>query len=98
MPADWLGVVRCEGGVTLFQALLGNVGTCRLDVKGEVQVANAIRASVPIPGTGADPLVVVMKSGNADGAKGRGHSVLALGQPAKGGTLGKDKVVLVTGG
>ena len=48
--------------MTLFQALLGNVGTCRLDAKGEVQVVNAMRASVPMPGTGADPLVVVMKS------------------------------------
>ncbi len=47
--------------MTLFQALLGNVGTCRLDVKGEVQVVNAIRTSVPMPGTGAELLVVVMK-------------------------------------
>ncbi len=62
MPADWLGGVRCVGGVTLFQALLGNVGTGRLDVKGEVQVVSATRASVPMPGTGADPLVVAMKS------------------------------------
>ena len=27
MPADWLGGVRCIGGVTLFQTLFGNVGT-----------------------------------------------------------------------
>ena len=84
--------------MTLFQALLGNVGTGRADAKGEIQVVGAMRMSVPMQRTGADPLVVVMKSGNADGAKGRGHSVFALGQPAKGGTLGKDKVVLVTGG
>ncbi len=74
--------------MTLFQALLGNVGTCRTDAKGEVQVVRAMRARVPMRYTGADQLVVVMKSGNADGAKGLGHSVLALGQPAKGGTLG----------
>ena len=61
MPADWLGGVRCVGGVTLLQALLGNVGTCRLDVKGEVQVVNAIRTSVPRLGTGAGQLVVVTK-------------------------------------
>ncbi len=85
MPADWLGGVRCGGGVTLFQALLGNVGTCRVDVKGEVQVVNATRTSVPMPSTGAEQLVVVMKRGNARGAKGLRHSVSRLGQPARGG-------------
>ena len=88
MPVDWLGGVRCVGGVTLFQALLGNVGTCRLDVKGEVQVVNPIRASVPMPGTGAEQLVVALKRGNVRGAKGLRHSVLALGQPEKGGAHG----------
>ena len=88
VPADWLGGVRCGGGVTLFQALFGNVGTCRLDVKGEVQVVDATRMRVPMPGTGADLPVVAMKSGNADGAKGRGHSVLRLGQPERGGAHG----------
>ena len=88
MPADWLGGVRCVGGVTLFQALLGNVGTCRLDVKGEVQVANVMRTSVPMPGTGAEQLVVALKRGNGRGAKGLRHSVVALGQPEKGGTHG----------
>ena len=88
MPVDWLGGVRCGGGVTLFQALLGNVGTGRADAKGEIQVVGAIRMSVPMRRTGADPFVVAMKSGNADGAKGRGHSVLAVGQPGRGGTHG----------
>ncbi len=88
MPADWLGGVRCEGGVTLFQALLGNVGTCRLDVKGEVQVANAIRTSVPMPGTGTEQLVVALKPGNAGGAKGLRHSVSLVGQPERGGAHG----------
>ncbi len=74
--------------MTLFQAHLGNVGTGRADAKGEIQVVSTTRMSVPMQHTGADQLVVVMKSGNADGAKGLGHSVLALGQPAKGGTLG----------
>lgn len=32
-----LGGVRCRGGVSLFQALVGNVVTCRLDIKGEFQ-------------------------------------------------------------
>ncbi len=88
MPADWLGGVRCGGGVKLFQALLGNVGTCRLDVKGEVQVVNAMRTSVPMPGTGTEQLVVVMKRSNARGAKGLRHSVFIVGQPARGGAHG----------
>ncbi len=83
--------------MTLFQALLGKVGTGRADAKGETQVVSATRVRVPMRRTGAEQLVVVMKSGNADGENGLGHSVLALGQPAKGGTLGTDKVVLVTG-
>jgi hypothetical protein len=32
------GGIRHEGGVTLNQALAWNVGTCRLDAKGEIQV------------------------------------------------------------
>ncbi len=71
--------------MTLFQALLGNVGTCRTDAKGEVQVVSAMRARVPMRYTGAEQLVVVMKFGNSDGAKGLRQSVLALGQPERGG-------------
>ncbi len=88
MPADWLGGVRCGGGVTLFQALLGNVGTCRVDVKGEVQMGNAMRTTVPMPGTGAEQLVVVRKRSNVRGAKGLRHSVLTLSQPERGGAHG----------
>ncbi len=88
MPVDWLGGVRCEGGVTLYQALLGNVGTRRLDVKGEVQVVNATRASVPMPGTGAEQPVLAMRRSNVRGAKGLRHSVLVMGQPERGGTHG----------
>jgi hypothetical protein len=33
-----LKCLRCRGGVTLNQASLGNVGTCRPDAKGETQV------------------------------------------------------------
>ena len=85
MPADWLDGVRCAGGVTLFQALLGNVGTGRADVKGEVRVVNAMRASVPMQRAGAEQPVLVMKSGNADGAKGLRHSASRVGQPERGG-------------
>ena len=93
MPADWLGGVRCIGGVTLFQAFLRNVETCRVDAKGEVQVGDTTRMSVPMPGTGAERLVVVMKRSNVRGAKGSRHSVSVMGQPERGGTRDCDKAV-----
>ncbi len=74
--------------MTLFQALLGNVGTCRTDAKGEVQVVSAMRARVPMRYTGAEQLVGALKPGNAGGAKGLRHSVLTVGQPARGGARG----------
>jgi hypothetical protein len=74
--------------VTLFQALLGNVGTSRVDIKGEVQVGNTIRMSVPMRRTGAEQPVVAVKRSNVRGAKGLRHSVLAGSQPERGGTHG----------
>lgn len=41
-PVDCPTGVRHEGGVTLIQALVRNVGTCRPDAKGETQ-ADSIR-------------------------------------------------------
>ena len=61
MPVDWLGGVRCGSGVTMYQAFLGNVGTGRADVKGEIQVVSAVRMRVPKQRTGADHPVVAMK-------------------------------------
>jgi hypothetical protein len=36
-PAACLGGIRHRGGVNRDQALVRNVGTCRPDVKGEIQ-------------------------------------------------------------
>ena len=66
--------IRYEGGMILSQAFVRNVRTCRLDVKGEAQVGHTTRARVPMLGTGAEQLVVVMKLGNSSGAKGLCHS------------------------
>ena len=74
--------------MTLFWALSGNVGTGRADAKGDVQMVSAMRARVPMRRTGAEQLVVVMKPGNAGGAKGLRHSVSTVGQPGKGGAHG----------
>ena len=41
-PVYCLGGVRHRGGVTLIQAFVWNVGTCRLDGKGETQVEDPL--------------------------------------------------------
>jgi len=61
-PVYCLGGVRHKGGVNLIQALVWNVGTCRPDAKGETQSGRPTRARVPMRGTGADQLVLVLKS------------------------------------
>ena len=47
--------------MTILQALVRNMRTCRCDAKGESQVAKITRLRVPKRNTGADQLVVVMK-------------------------------------
>ena len=38
VPVYRLNGIRYEGGVNLIQAFMCNVGTCRSDDKGEIQV------------------------------------------------------------
>ena len=47
--------------MNVVQALVWNVGTCRLDVKGESSSRDPARARVPMQGTGADDSVVALK-------------------------------------
>ena len=72
---------RHIGGMNLYLASLWNMGTCRSDVKGEIQAARIVRVRVPMQSTGADQPVVVMKPGNAGGAKGLNCSVWKWSQP-----------------
>ncbi len=72
----------------MYQAFLGNVGTGRADVKGEIQAVGTVRMRVPMQRTGAEQPVVVLKQSNVCGAKGLRHSVLAMGQPEWGGAHG----------
>jgi hypothetical protein len=60
-PADCSTGVRHKDGVTVDQASVRNVGTCRPDAKGEAQVEETARARVPMRGTGAETLVVGLK-------------------------------------
>ncbi len=53
--------IRHEGGVTLHLAFVWNVGTCRLDAKGDIQWAAPIRIRVPKRGTGAERPVLGLK-------------------------------------
>ena len=56
-----LGRHPAKGSANLIQALEWNVGTCRPDVKGEIQVEETTRMRVPMRGTGADQPVLVLK-------------------------------------
>jgi hypothetical protein len=53
--------VRHEGGVTLRRASIRNTGTCRSDVKGEIQAGITARIRVPMRSTGAEMPVVGKK-------------------------------------
>ena len=52
---------RLVGGVSPYQALVWNVGTCRPDAKGDVQVEAPMRTRVPMRGTGAEQPVIGKK-------------------------------------
>lgn len=60
-PVYCPGGARHEGGASSIQALAWNGRTCRVDEKGEAQVAETTRVRVPMRPTGADRLVVAMK-------------------------------------
>jgi len=53
--------------------------------KGDLQAEETARGRVPMRSTGADHLVVVMKPGNAGGAKGVDHPGVVDRQPPRGG-------------
>jgi hypothetical protein len=93
-PADCPDGVRHIGGASLARALAWNVGTYRPGTaagpqgwrrEGDPQAGITVRGGVPSRGTGADRLVVVMKPGNAGGAKGPDLPAKDGGQPEMGG-------------
>ena len=53
--------------------------------KGALRAAGTARGRVRMRGTGADRLVVAVRSGNAGGAKGTGYPGVVGGQPSSGG-------------
>lgn len=84
------GGVRHRDGMSLNQAPIWNMGTCRSDdeakqarkyvssepIREKLQMAKSMRARVPMRSTGAERPVVVMKPGNAGGAKGSYYPAL----------------------
>ncbi len=84
-PAYCLSGGRHRGGVSSAQALVRNVGTFSLDVIGRSPSGRPARGRVPMRGGGADRPVVVMKPGNAGGAKEPDDLAEGIGQPAMGG-------------
>lgn len=84
-PADCPDGGRHKDGVSPAQALVRNMGTSRLDAKGDPRSGGPTRGRVPMRGEGTDGLAVAMKPGNAGGAKGPDTPTLGAGQPAMGG-------------
>jgi hypothetical protein len=69
-------------------APIGPVGCWTGRREGELQAAETARGRVPTRGRRADRLVVVVKPGNAGGAKGTGRPGSFGGQPAGPGGAG----------
>lgn len=79
---------RHRGGMTGIRARVWNVGSCGANAKGESQGDELTRLRVPMWRRGADRPIVVMKPGNAGGAKGASKLAEDMEQPAMGGIHG----------
>ena len=78
--------VRCVGGVTSDSGSRAELETLVGDVKGKGTSGSSARLKVPMRRSGSDcSTIVVMKRGNARGAKGQ-VTAIGAGQPATGGT------------
>src|SRR3954454_10106023 len=67
--------------VALIRRPCGGLDLAPRSRQGGLQAAGTARGRVPKRGTGTDRLVVVVRPGNAGGAKGSGHSGMSGGQP-----------------
>lgn len=76
---------RHKGGVSPDAGSCAERGNLSSRCKGQIPSGRPTRKNTLMRGTGADPLVVVMKPGNAGGAKGWGYSAERLDQPEMGG-------------
>ncbi len=83
---------RCTGGMSSVTGFYREHGNLSSRCKGRSSSGRTTRGRVPMRGTGADQLVVVMKSSNADGAKGLNHPTDTRSQLEIGRTNGRSKV------
>ena len=87
VPADWPSGDRHEGGVSPARGSCAERGNLWLRCQGRPPSGRPARSRVPMRSAGADGFVVVMKPGNAGGAKGPDFPAEDDGQPAMGGTV-----------
>jgi hypothetical protein len=71
--------------VSLIQAFVWNVGTCRFDAKGATQAETPQESEYRCEAQGRSNPYERRRSCNGAGAKGLRYPVLRLGQPARGG-------------
>lgn len=86
-PDYWANGGRRIGGVKLIQASVRNCGNQSFRCEGRSPSGRNHKARVPMRGTGADRSVVVMKAGNAAGAKGSDQAVAFGVQLETGGSV-----------
>ena len=75
---------RRRGGVSSETGAYREHGNLSFRCQGRPSSGRPMRDRVPTQNTGADQLVVVMKSSNTDGAKGLNDSVASSSQPEMG--------------
>src|ERR1700747_3737206 len=87
-PGGWPdccpGGIRREGGVTLNQASMWNVGTCRSDAKGEIQIGGPYEGESTDAGHRGGATRSVCLTADASGGL-KSHSARGPGLISKGG-------------
>jgi hypothetical protein len=81
----WPSGNRCLDGAIPTAGSCVERGNLRHDAKGVPEDGRPVEGRVPMHGAGADGFVVVMKPGNAGGAKGPDLPAKDGGQPEMGG-------------
>ena len=82
VPADCPNGDRHEGGVRPARGSCAERGNLLPRCQGRPPSGRPTRSRVPMRGAGTDGFVVVMKLGNASGAKGPDSPAEGAGQPA----------------
>ena len=84
LPVYCPGGGRCRRGMSSVTGFYREHGNLSSRCKGRTTSGRPTSGRVPMRGTGADQLVVVMKSSNADGAKGLNCRAVFMRQLERG--------------